>query len=87
MDIDKFNALITTEKSTWMDDVRRRKRWKWLNKFTLKPRIKYYILRRKFLKLFIHNVNVPQGTVCDCEDYTECDSGIKWCSVCGRKLS
>ena len=26
-------------------------------------------------------------SVCDCENYAEWDNGIRWCSVCGRKLS
>ncbi|MBT3209889.1 MAG: hypothetical protein HN347_16215 [Bacteroidetes bacterium] len=75
MDIDKFNSLITTEKSTWMDDYKRRKRWRWLNKLTLKPRIKYYRIKRIFL-LFLHGVVKAKRTFSYCQREIE---GNKMC--------
>ena len=46
-----------------------------------------YVEMRDKPALNLAVVSVPNGTVCDCENYAEWDSGIKWCSVCGRKLS
>ena len=44
---ENFKKLISTEQSNWLRDAERRKRW--LSKLTLKPRIKYYRLKRVFL--------------------------------------
>ena len=56
MDREKFNKLFFIEKGSWQKDAEHRRRWRWLNKLTLKPKIKYYILRRKFFTLFMQFV-------------------------------
>lgn len=40
-------------------------------------------------QLQLHNVVGQSGQLpCgDCENYAEWDNGIRWCSVCGTKLS
>jgi hypothetical protein len=55
MNIDKFNSLISKEQSNWLKDAKRRNKWRWLNRLTLRPRIKYYRIKRAFL-LFLHGV-------------------------------
>lgn len=55
MNRDNFMNLVSDEPSGWLKDAKRRKRWRWLNRLTLRPRIKYYVLKRAFL-LWLHGV-------------------------------
>lgn len=61
MNRENFIKLVSDEPSGWLKDAKRRKRWRWLNRLTLKPRIKYYVLKRAFL-LWLHSVVKPKGT-------------------------
>jgi hypothetical protein len=50
MDRVKFNKLVVTEKGSWLEDAKRRKRWRWFNRIMLKPKIKYYRFKRMLFK-------------------------------------
>ena len=52
---ENLKKLIIEEKSGWLQDVKRRERWRWLSKPTFKVRVKYYRIKRSFL-LLLHNI-------------------------------
>ena len=52
---ENLKKLIVKERGSWLEDAKRRHRWRWLRRITLKPHIKYLRLKRAFL-LFLHGV-------------------------------
>jgi len=50
---ENFIKFVGEKKSGWLENAKRRQRWSWLRRITLKPHIKYLRLRRVFL-LFLH---------------------------------
>ncbi len=55
MNRDIINDMTSEEKSSWLQDAKRRKKWGWLRRITLRPHVKYLRIRRAFL-LFLHGV-------------------------------
>jgi len=47
MDKEKFQKLISDTPSTWLEDAKRRQRWKWLKKPIFKIELKCLRLKRK----------------------------------------
>jgi len=45
MNYDKLHK-ITIQDNTWFKDAKRRQRWRWLTKYTIVPKIKYYRWKR-----------------------------------------
>lgn len=46
---EKFRELVKdAPQSGWLKHAKRRQRWWWFRKLTLKPMIKYYRLKRKY---------------------------------------
>lgn len=51
--VEQLNQIA--KPSPWIEDAKRRKKWRWLTKPFLRPRIKYYRMKRKVKSVWHEN--------------------------------